>query len=56
MAVASRQGLMRLDWVFGKSAAVTSVAGFAFALFALLAAWPVAEFCAACRASRTRAS
>jgi putative peptidoglycan lipid II flippase len=46
MAVASRQDLMRLDWVFGKSAAVTSVAGFALALFALLAAWPAAEFCA----------
>ena len=35
MAIASRQGLMRLDWVFGKSAAVTSIACFALALFAL---------------------
>ncbi len=46
MAIASRQRLMRLDWVFGKSAAVTSIASFALALFALIAAWPVAEFCA----------
>jgi putative peptidoglycan lipid II flippase len=46
MAVASRHGLMRLDWIFGKSAAVTSIASFALAIFALIAAWPVAEFCA----------
>ncbi|MEW6436662.1 MAG: murein biosynthesis integral membrane protein MurJ [Pseudomonadota bacterium] len=46
MAVATRRGLMRLDWVFGKSAAVTSVAAFLGAIFALLAAWPAAEFAA----------
>ncbi len=46
MALGSQRGLMRLDWVFGKSAAATSVASFALALFALAATWPVAEFCA----------
>ncbi len=46
MAVGSHRSLMRLDWVFGKSAAVASVASFILALFALIAAWPVAEFCA----------
>ena len=46
MGLASQRGLMRLDWVFGKSAAATSVASFALALFALAATWPAARFCA----------
>ena len=46
MGDATRQGLMRLDWVFGKSAAATSVAAFLSAIFALLATWPAAELCA----------
>ncbi|MGP8231626.1 MAG: murein biosynthesis integral membrane protein MurJ [Methylovirgula sp.] len=46
MGLASQRGLMRLDWVFGKSAAATSVASFILALFALAATWPTARFCA----------
>jgi putative peptidoglycan lipid II flippase len=46
MALATHRGLMRLDWVFGKSAATTSVASFILALFAFFAAWPAAHLCA----------
>jgi putative peptidoglycan lipid II flippase len=46
MALATHQGLMRLDWVFGKSAAATSVASFILALFAFFTTWPAASLCA----------
>jgi len=44
--VAVRRGLMRPDWVLGKTAAVTSIASFALSAFALFFAWPAAEFAA----------
>jgi len=44
LVIAIARGLMRPDWVLGKTAAVTSVACFVLSLFALSFIMPAAEF------------
>lgn len=46
LAVAVGRGLMRPDWVLGKTAAVTALASFALSVFALSCTWPAAELAA----------
>lgn len=44
--IGSARGLMRPDWVLGKTTAATSIASFALSLFALFFTLPAAEFAA----------
>jgi putative peptidoglycan lipid II flippase len=46
LVVAVARGLMRPDWVLGKTAAVATIASFALSVFALWFTLPVAEFAA----------